>query len=306
MRALIPLAGRGTRLLPHSAGRQKALLPVGGRPVLDHILEPLVAAGVSEIILVVGFLGDQVREHMAGYDRAKVTFVEQTSQEGLGHAVYLGLTGGLPTGAGRGEPIVIVLADTLFELDYAAFLNTASNVIGVVEVDNPQAFGVVQTEGSRVIGMVEKPKQPRTNLAIAGIYRLDDTDSLQQALAALIKDEVKTRGEFQLTDALNNMLARGEPFQVQRVERWLDCGTPETLLATNAYLLESLGGAFVYPDAVVAGTTLRASSVMAGCLILNSTLDNCIVLPGARLERCSIRGEVIAAGARLSGYTTGG
>ena len=294
MKAIIPLAGRGTRLLPHTARRQKALLPVGGRPVLDHILEPLMAVGLTEVSLVVGHLGEQVREHMAQYGGLQVTYVEQPLQQGLGEAVFLALEEEV-------EPVVVVLADTIFELDYSGFVNAGGNLIGVVAVDDPRRFGVVETDGRRVVAMVEKPDEPPSNLAIAGIYRITDQQQLRQALTAIMGGQIRTKGEYQLTDALNLMVERGEIFRTHPVDRWLDCGTKETLLATNRHLLQDMGGRFIHTEATVERSTVRSSSVMEHCRVLDSVLDNCIVLPGAHLEGCDLHDEIVEEGAELRG-----
>ncbi len=299
MKALIPLAGQGTRLLPHTAKRQKALLPVGGKAVLDHVLEPLIAAGITEVSLVIGHLGDQVREHMAKYSNLRVTFVEQPLQQGLGEAVFLALVE-------EAEPVVIVLSDTIFRLDFSEFITQSGNVIGVMEVDDPRQFGVVEAAGRRVVEMVEKPEEPRSNLAIAGVYRIDDQRQLRQALATIVEGKIKTKGEYQLTDALNLMVEQGERFLTYQVDRWLDCGTPETLLTTNADLLEDMDGQFIHPEATVERSTVRSSSIMENCRVVDTVLENCIVLPGARLEKCLIRNEIVKESTELKGYVSGG
>ncbi|MQY63887.1 MAG: NTP transferase domain-containing protein [Calditrichaeota bacterium] len=297
MQALIPLAGQGTRLLPHTAKRQKTLLPTAGKPVLDHILEPLISAGITEVSFVIGHLGEQVREHMTGYSNLQVTYIEQRQQRGLGEAVFLALEDEV-------KPVVIVLADTIFELDCAGFINDNNNLIGVVEVDDPRRFGVVETAGRRVVEMVEKPEEPLSNQAIAGIYRFVSQHKLRQALATIIDRKIMTKGEYQLTDALNLMVEQGERFLTYPVDRWLDCGTPETLLATNADLLEDMDGQFIHPEATVERSTVRFSSVMENCRVVDSTLESCIVLPGARLEQCHISNEIVAEGAQLQGYSS--
>jgi len=299
LQALIPLAGQGTRLLPHTAKRQKTLLPTAGKPVLDHILEPLIAAGITEVSLVIGHLGEQVREHMTSYSSLQVTYIEQRQQRGLGEAVFLGLEDKL-------EPVVIVLADTIFELDYAGLINADANRIGVMEVDDPRRFGVVETAGQRIVKMVEKPEEPLSNLAIAGIYRFVSQHKLRQALATIIDRKIMTKGEYQLTDALNLMVEQGERFLTYPVDRWLDCGTPETLLATNADLLEDMDGQFIHPEATVERSTVRSSSIMENCRVLDTVLENCIVLPGASLEKCLIRNEIVKESTELKGYVSGG
>ncbi|UCD36939.1 MAG: nucleotidyltransferase family protein [Fidelibacterota bacterium] len=298
MRAIIPVAGEGTRLLPYTEKRQKALLPAGGKAVLDHVLEPLLASGIDEVSLVIGYKGDQVREHMERYTELPVTFIEQVQQRGLGEAVYLALEDTI-------EPVVIVLADTIFELNYAEFMNEEGNLIGVVEVEDPRRFGVVEVAGRQVVRMIEKPDKPVSNLAIAGIYRIENQEQLRHALTTLIESGSKTKGEYQLTDALNLMVERGESFRTFPVDRWLDCGTKETLLATSNHLLQTQGGAFIHPDSTVEQSTVRTSSIMENCVVRASFLDNCIVLPNARLEKCNIRDEIVEEDAELEGYSSG-
>jgi len=303
LRIIIPVAGQGTRLRPHTEKRQKVLLPVGGKPILDRVLQALVAAGISDVSFVIGHLGDQVREHMAGYHDLQVTYVEQSEQRGLGEAVYLALLAGYRTDQDiSDEPIVIILADTILELDYDDFFNSSKSLIGVVEVENPGEFGIVETAGRRVVGLVEKPAEPSSNLAIGGIYRIGSQRRLRQALENLIEGRITTRGEYQLTDALALMVEQGEEFLTFPIDRWLDCGTEKTLLETNSYLLESSGGCFIHPEAIVEHSTIRSGSIMENCRISNSTLENCIVLPDAQLESCYINGEIVEERAGLNGY----
>ncbi len=299
MKAIIPIAGQGTRLQPHTRTLQKALLPVAGKPVLEHILAPLLEAGITSITFIVGHLGDQIREFMSRYDSLPVTYVEQTQQLGLGDAVKLGLEA-------VDEPVVIVLADTIMELDYGSFLENHNNVIGVVEVDNPEDFGIVETAGRRVVDLVEKPSEPVSNLAIAGIYRLASQMRLREALETLRANRTMTRGEYQLTDALKLMLDNGVSIRTENLDRWLDCGTKENLLSTNSYLVQQLpGGMFVHPDSGLEGSTARTSSIMEDCMIIDTIMDNCIILAGAQLRNCYIHDEIVQAGAQLNGYVTG-
>lgn len=248
---------------------------------------------------MVGYLSDQVRDHMARYSHLKVTFHEQHQQQGLGHAVLLALDG-------ADDPVLIVLGDTIFELDFGAFINGGGNNVGVVEVDDPQRFGIVETAAGVVVNMVEKPSEPVSNLALAGIYRIDHQRRLKEALETLVDSQTRTNEEYQLTDALSLMVQSGEVFHTQLVDGWLDCGTTETLLATNHHLLQGRGGPFIHPKATVDRSTVRSSSIMENCRVVDSTLDNCIVLPRASLEQCHIHDEIVAEGAKLQGSSSGG
>ncbi len=270
--------------------------------MLDYVLEPLMTIGISDVSFVIGHLGDQLREHLARYDNLRVTYVEQTEQRGLGEAVYLALSEWDDDKPGvSDEPVVIILADTIFNIDYDGFFNAAENLIGVVEVDNPSEFGIVETAGRRVVGLVEKPAEPLSSLAIGGIYRIGSQRRLRQALE-VVMGGIMTRGEYQLTDALALMIEQGEEFLTFPIARWLDCGTEQNLLDTNSYLLDSSCGRFIHPEAVVERSRIRTSSIMEDCRIYDCTLDNCIILPGAELRSCDICDEIVEEGARLDGY----
>ena len=135
---------------------------------------------------MVGYLGDQVRDHMARYSHLEVTFIEQQQQQGLGHAVLLALDGG-------DDPVLIVLGDTIFELDFGAFISGGGNSVGVVAVDDPQRFGIVEATEGVVVNMVEKPSEPVSNLALAGIYRIEYQRKLKETLETLIDSRTRTK-----------------------------------------------------------------------------------------------------------------
>ena len=184
------------------------------------------------------------------------------------------------------------------------FLPTVSapDYPGYVEAIIEGGVKIVETAGRRVIGMVEKPVEPPSNLAIAGIYRVGSQRNLKQALAAVIESNIITKGEYQLTDALALMVEQGEEFLTFPIARWLDCGTEKTLLDTNSYLLEGSDGRFIHSDAIVERSTICSSSIMENCRVYGCTLEDCIILPGAQLESCTIRNEIVEENARLSGY----
>jgi glucose-1-phosphate thymidylyltransferase len=288
MKVMIPLAGQGTRMLPYTENRQKALLPVCDKPVLDQVLHPFLEAGIRDYSLVIGHLGDQIEAYMTKYSDLQIRYVAQPQQRGLGEAVFLGLEN-------ESEPMIIILSDTILEMDFGGFIHEEGNLLGVMEVDDPRRFGVVETEGRQILSMVEKPITPISNLAISGVYRIEQPRKLRESLTSIMTSNIKTKGEFQLTDALNHMLEAGDEFKTFPVDRWLDCGTKESLLATNSYLLQKIGGEFIHPDATVVNSMLRSSSVMERCYISNCTLDNSIVLPGTRLEDCHIQDEIVEA-----------
>ena len=138
------------------------------------------------------------------------------------------------------------------------------------------------------------------------IYRLSSQLQLKHALDTLKENHSMTKGEYQLTDALELLLNDGVIMRVETLDRWLDCGTRETLLSTNRYLLQRQpGGIFVHPEAALEGSTVRSTSVMEGCMLIDTITDNCIIMPGAQLRNCYIHDEIVKAGAELKGYVSG-
>ena len=176
MKAILPVAGVGSRLRPHTHTVPKALVHVAGKPILGHILDSLRPAGIDEVVLVVGYLGEKVVDYVQGTYDLKVQVVEQEERLGLGHAIWLTKDCVKP-----GEPILIVLGDTIVEADLASVLQRGVTAIGVREVDNPSSFGVVELEGSRIVRLIEKPEDPPTNLAVVGVYYITNSALLTAA-----------------------------------------------------------------------------------------------------------------------------
>lgn len=306
MKALIPAAGIGTRLRPHTLNRPKALLPVAGKPILAHIVDDLRAAGIDEFVLVVGFEGAAVRAwFLAAYPGVPVTFVEQTERLGLGHAVWMARE------AIGDAPFFCILGDTILKADYAALLGDPANCIAVREVADPRRFGVVELRAGRVVRFVEKPEQPPSNLAIVGAYLLRDAPALWAALTRVVREDRRTRGEYQLTDALQLMVEQGVPFSIATVTDWYDCGKPETWLETNRVLLDRQPGrapagaeapCAVAPDAVVTGSRLGPYvSVGPGAVIVDSDLADCVIGSGAELRNCRLRDSLVGEQAVVRG-----
>ena len=210
MKVILPLAGRGRRLMPHTNRVPKPLLLYEGQPILAHLLEPLCTLPVSEFILVVGYRGNQIRAYMdVTYNRLPVSFIEQTEQKGLGHAVSLAC------GCVSGEPVLIVLGDVILELDWEAFSQSDSTTLAVRRIVDEKPYGVVELEYKVIKSLVEKPR--RTDLAIAGAYFIRESDLLFGCLHELIQAGQRTQEEYQLTDALQLMVERGVRMQVQEV-----------------------------------------------------------------------------------------
>ncbi|MCB9473219.1 MAG: NTP transferase domain-containing protein [Candidatus Delongbacteria bacterium] len=298
MKAIIPVAGMGTRLRPLTLSQPKVLVPVAGRALLDWILDELQAAGLRQVVFITGWLGAKVQAHVERHwPDLDCRFIEQTSMLGLGHAVHLGLED-------DDEDVLIVLGDTLFKADIAAMRARPASVLGVRQVEDPRRFGVAETEGARILRLVEKPEHPRSNLALVGLYCIRDGAALKHQLEAMMAAGRRTRGEFQITDALQAMIDAGEPFEAQEITDWFDCGNRETLLATNRHYLERMSHSHVeFPGSVLHPPVWLGEGV---------TLENCVlgphvsVGPGSRLSRCVIRDSVVGEGARLENAVLAG
>ena len=307
--AVIPVAGVGTRLRPHTHTIPKALIHVAGKPMVAHILDELRDAGVRDFVLVVGYMGDRVRSKISRlYPDLNLTFVEQPEQRGLGHAIYL-----TREAVGRRDAI-IVLGDTLFRVDFKQVFDRHVSRIGVKEVEDPRRFGVVDMQGEQVRKFVEKPEHPPSKLAIVGIYYIVDTPALYGALDEMISKDRATRGEYQLTDALQMMLERGVPMEIFPVEGWYDCGKPETLLETNRALLDlgnhnaKIEGSVVIPPVAVAPDAVVRESVIgpyatvaSGALIERSIIRNTIVNERAQVKGVLLDGSLIGEEAVVEG-----
>ena len=293
MRAIIPVAGVGSRLRPHTFALPKVLLNVAGKPILGHIIDKIIGEGIHEATIVVGVMGDMITEYVSqAYPDFRAEYVEQEDRLGLGHAIYMSRN---TFGTG---PVLIILGDTIFDVELTPVLKGTTTAIGVKAVDDPRRFGVAELENGRITRLVEKPEKPATNLAVVGLYYIRNPGLLTECLDALVTGDRRTKGEYQLTDALQMMIERGEPMVPFKVEGWYDCGNTETLLATNRALLEKHSTGRVIPGVVVNEPVYIAPTAV---------LSNCIIGPhtsvgdGADISDAVIRNTIISEGARVRG-----
>jgi glucose-1-phosphate thymidylyltransferase len=234
MKAVIPVAGIGTRLRPHTHTQPKSLIPVAGKPILAHIVDQLVEAGINEFIFIIGYLGDKIEEYITtNYPNIQSQFVIQTTGKGTGHAIWLAKD------AIANNEILIVFGDTICELNWQELLNSEQSILGVKKVEDPRQFGVAETDSNGIITrLVEKPTIPKSNLALVGIYKIKETKELMECIHYNIQNNIKTHNEFHLTDAMMCMVAKGTTFKTYNVNLWFDCGKKDILLQTNELLLK--------------------------------------------------------------------
>ncbi|WP_201977420.1 sugar phosphate nucleotidyltransferase [Hymenobacter rubidus] len=292
MKAVIPVAGIGSRLRPHTHTQPKSLVPVAGNTILGHIIDRLTTAGLTEFVFIVGYLGDKIVRYVRrNYPDLQATFVVQEPREGLGHALWLARE------EFRHDPdgVLILLGDTIVDVDLRALLATPGSVLAVKEVKTPSMFGLVETGASgRVSKVVEKPKIPKSNFAMVGLYKLAYPEKLALALEWLRDTDVRTHGEYQLTDALMHLIEQGEVMTTCSVDNWFDCGRKDTLLEANARLLnqpEFLDDLDYsqYPDSVI----IPPVSIGRGCQISHSIIGPNVAIGDKTIVRNTIISDSI-------------
>ncbi len=274
----------GKRLRPHTFEEPKVMLRLAGKPMIGHIIDLVLKIQPNEVVIVAGYKSDSVIAYLSKYyPSVNIRFVIQEDMLGLGHAVYM-------TGESD-EDTLIILGDTIFRFDLDKIFNSKDNSIGVAKVDDPRRFGVVELkEDGTVRRLVEKPDDPPSNLAIVGIYRIFEFRALYRALDTIVKMGKKTSGEIQLTDALQEMITAGHRIDTFEIEKWLDCGKPETLLSTQRELLGEKKDIFSVPGSVIQDPVF----ISPGAVIENSVIgpnvdiaENCVV------SNCIIRNSII-------------
>jgi len=308
MRAIIPVAGVGSRLRPHTYTVPKVLLNVAGKPIIGHILDKVIGAGFDEVTIVIGYLGEKIKEYVLANYKIKIDFVEQEERLGLGHAIYISRN------TFSCDPILIILGDTIFDVNLKLMTENERTQIGVKYVDDPRRFGVAETTNGTIARLVEKPEVPNSNLAIVGLYYIKQPQLLVGCLEEMIENNTRTKGEFQLTDALQMMIERGEKMETFSIEGWFDCGKPETLLSTNRHLLEHqqvppsrkdiiiCPPAFVSPTANVSNAIIGPNATIAeNTTVVNAIIRNSIVSEGATVENALIENSIIGNNAVVRG-----
>lgn len=268
MKAIIPLAGAGTKLRPHTYTQPKALIPLAGKTILSIIVDQLLEAGINEFIFIVGYLGTKIQDYVNDkYPGLNVRFVFQNERQGIGHAILLtkDLVGD--------DEIFIVLGDTICEYDTRSVVEKNISTLGVKRVDDPRDFGVAEIEEDGFISrVVEKPQIPKSNMALVGIYRIRETAQLFACLENNIKGHLTSYGEYNLTDAIECMIRGGVQFESFKVQNWFDCGKKETLLESNAKLLKKFGSN-IAPDHQMDNTIIiHPVNIASGCDIRNSII----------------------------------
>lgn len=234
MKAVVPVAGTGARLRPLTYTQPKPLIPVAGKPIMSYMIEKLLAAGIQEFVFIIGYLGEKIKDFVEKtYPQIRKEFVTQEERLGSGHALW--------TAKDKfrdANEIIVFFGDVIIEADLQHIIQTPGSVIAVKKVADPREFGIVElSDDGAVVRVAEKPRIPKSDLAMVGFYKIAEVQALVDALDYNVFNNIRTYDEFPLTDALMRMIQQGAPFQTATVDRWFDCGKKEVLLETNALLL---------------------------------------------------------------------
>lgn len=312
MKVIIPLAGKGTRLRPHTHVTPKPMLRIAGKPVIDYVMEDLQNLGdVEQVIYITGHLKEKVEE----YTRAKYpfdsVFIEQKVQDGTAGAVALARPY-------ADQPVFIIFVDTIFDADLSVVKNLdADGVIWVKEVEDYQRFGVVVSDDKGMMTkIVEKPKEPISKRANIGLYYIKNWKLLYEGIDHVLT-QPKNKGEYYLTDAFQYMIDKGAKLKVVDVEGWYDAGEQGTLLETNRTMLEKgrarrpqtvpAGVKILDPVYIEDGVTLNASTIGpnvaigAGSTIDGATLSDTIVGNGSTVRKSKLTQSLIGDAASVEG-----
>lgn len=311
MRAIIPVAGLGSRLKPHTHTIPKVLLNVGGKPILGHILDKLIEENIFKATFIYGHLGELIKTYVnENYKSIDAVFIEQEKLEGLGHAIYTAI----PTF--DEEELFIILGDTVFDVDLKNVFHEKISSLGIKRVDDPSRFGVAIMNNGRIEKLIEKPKDKVSDLALVGLYYITNSNALIKSLTTLVEKNIRTRGELQLTDALQLMIEDGEVMKTFNVDGWYDCGKPETLLSTNQFLLTSKANkttkdfpsvviippVFISESAIVENSVIGPfTTISDDAKVYNAVIRNSIIGTSAEVARTMLENSIIGNNSIIKG-----
>lgn len=316
------MAGRGSRLRPHTLTVPKPLIPIAGKPIVHRLAEDITALSkdkIDEIAFITGDFGKEVEDQLIAIAEklgAKGTVVRQDEPLGTAHAIYQAkdaLSG----------PVIVAFADTLFQAKFELD-KEADGVVWVKKVDNPSAFGVVKLDEDNIItDFVEKPKEFVSDLAIIGIYYFKDGENLRKEIEYLLDNDIKGGGEFQLTDALENMRAKGKKFTLGEVNEWMDCGNKTVTVETNSKVLNFerevlkqfpssskiinsliLEPCFIGENVIIENSKIGPNvSIGNGTEIRNSNIDNSLIQEKTVIQYGNLTHSMIGNNAEYYGVS---
>ncbi|ADX67856.1 MULTISPECIES: sugar phosphate nucleotidyltransferase [Weeksella] len=306
MKIIIPMAGRGSRLRPHTLTTPKPLIPIAGKPIVHRLAEDihrLSSEAIDEIAFVIGDFGEEVEKNLLQIAQslgAKGSIYRQEEPLGTAHAIWMAKEA-------MDGPVVVAFADTLFQANFE--LDTTNDgVVWVKQVENPSAFGVVKLDNNGFItDFIEKPKEFVSDLAIIGIYFFKDGQELKNEIRYLIDNNIMKSGEYQLTDALENMRAKGKKFTLGKVDEWMDCGNKTVTVETNSKVL-GFCGEFEIPSSAKITNSLIIQPCFIGENVIiedskvgpNVSLGNGTKVIGTNIENSLVQENAVIENAHLT------
>jgi glucose-1-phosphate thymidylyltransferase len=290
MKVILPVAGKGTRLRPHTHTKAKSLVHVAGKTVLEHIISRLVLLAVDEYIFIVDENGSQIQDFMKHtFPELNCTYIIQKERKGPAHAVWLA-----SFNVSSGDDLLVVFNDTIFDADLSRIAELCAECDGLIyskEVEDYQRFGVNVVADDFIVNMIEKPDTPVSRLAQVGLYYLKDGSRFMGYLTAAIDAGDMVKGEYYLPAVFMRMINDGCRLKAPEIDAWLDCGKPETILETNSYLLKgrhhihgnAINCVFIEPVHIERGVTIKDSVIG----------PNVSIASGSVVERSIIRDSII-------------
>jgi glucose-1-phosphate thymidylyltransferase len=312
MKVIVPVAGKGTRLRPHTHTKPKSLVRVAGKPILGHLVDRIRSLPMEELILIIDpdeSKEASIRQFLDATAPVPVRYVRQTELKGPAHAIYLAREY-------IDQDVLIIFNDTLFDADLNQIeTHQSDGMIWVREVEDPRRFGLIELKGNRIVRLIEKPEVPPSNLAMIGMYYLKDGPALMQRIARVMQKGRTVNGEFYLPDPLQLMLDEGYQLEAATVQGWYDCGTIEALLDTNRVLLanghqrvvDTFESVIIPPVCIEAGAHIRRSvvgpyvSIASQAVVEHSIITDSIINEGATVHDALLQRSLIGEHAFVKG-----
>lgn len=310
MDIILPVAGFGTRLRPHTWSKPKPLVSVAGKAMMTHVLDRVMPVNPGKLVFITGYLGDQIEAWAREkYPNVELAFVEQPEMLGQSDAIYR-------TREHVSDDALMLFPDALFEADFSGLAERdADGVAFTKHVDDPSAYGVALVEDGKVVKLIEKPSEPVSNEAVIGIYYFRKMADLYSAIEEQMNKDIKTKGEYFIADAIQIMIDRGARFEIEQISVWEDCGNAEALLDTNRYLLSNeppspaqrtgsliVPPSFVHRDALLEDAVVGPyASIGAGTVIRNSVVRDSIIEENTEIVDSILQRSVVGSNVTIQG-----
>jgi glucose-1-phosphate thymidylyltransferase len=297
MKAIIPVAGTGARLRPLTYTQPKPLIPVAGKPIISFIIDQLTSVGIQDFVFVIGYLGEKIKDYVEQtYPNINKEFVTQEERLGSAHALWVARDNW-----NKAAEVMVFFGDVIVDVDFQKVMDMPYSCLGVKRVATPREFGVVEYDDEQIVSkVIEKPRIPKSDMAMVGFYKIQEVTALAEALEFNISQKILTNGEFPLTDALMRMIEKGVQFHTITVDNWFNCGKREVLLETNSILLDREGYASSNLPEFDSSIIIHPVSIGANCQISNSIIGPHVTIGhDAKIDNAIVKESIIGNYASL-------